>query len=174
MYMDTAYTYLHTLYPYTRINNQSRGRGSYMMMMGYCAFYVFLFLSPSLSSPSSRPSLSPLTPSPLSLTPSPPHLSLSLYQTGINIDPSALLPGATHPNRAQEEKAVSFDQPVTAQTLFNPTKVSIHLTARVCVCGGGGGGGVVSYPDHLKISKWSGYETRGVWPFTYHDPLSWV
>lgn len=54
--------------------------------------------------------------------------SLSHTQLGVHIDPAALLPGATPPNRAQEEKAVSFDAPVSANTtLFNATKVQCHL-----------------------------------------------
>ena len=83
-------------------------------------------LLPYLTSPSP-----PLPSFPLSLSPPLSHslspllpLSLSLLlQMGLNIDPSTLLPGATHPGMAQEEKAVSFDQPITTQTLFNPTKV---------------------------------------------------
>ena len=59
-----------------------------------------------------------------------PFLTLPLttiLQMGLNIDPAALLPGATHPNRAQEEKAVSFNVPVTTHTLYNPNKVSTHI-----------------------------------------------
>jgi hypothetical protein len=74
---------------------------------------------PKKSSDSSEVA-SPLSPAP----------AAAKLKMGLNIDPSALLPGATHPSMAQEEKAVSFDQPVTTKTLFNPTKTRSRGAAR--------------------------------------------
>ena len=45
-----------------------------------------------------------------------------VYQL-LQINPHALLPGATPPSKAPQETAVSFDQPAQAKTLTSMTKV---------------------------------------------------
>ena len=45
-------------------------------------------------------------------------------QGTLGINPLALVPGATRPVETPQEKAVSFDEPVQANTLHSVTKVS--------------------------------------------------
>ncbi|CAI8035661.1 hypothetical protein GBAR_LOCUS19976 [Geodia barretti] len=78
---------------------------------------------PKRSQGSSSDLTSPLSPPPTGPTP-------GKLKFGLHIDPAALLPGATPPNRAQEEKAISFATPVTTHTLFNPNKTRSRGAAR--------------------------------------------
>ncbi len=58
------------------------------------------------------------------------RFNCTLFQANLAINPAALLPGATRRVKEPEDKVVSFDEPIQAQTLHSVHKVYQDILAQ--------------------------------------------